>query len=143
VPLVPEYHGPRFTIVKEGKRYATPLLMVVAVVEASDIMFAVDSIPAVFAVTRDPFIVYTSNIFAILGLRALYFVLARVIGTLRFLKIGLSCVLTFVGGKMLLSDVIDLPVWISLCVVVALIGGSALASVLIPKRSDDDAARTP
>src|SRR3954454_18552110 len=74
VPSVPEYHGPRFTIVKEGKRFATPLLMVVTVVEASDIMFAVDSIPAVFAVTRDPFIVYTSNIFAILGLRALYFV---------------------------------------------------------------------
>jgi tellurite resistance protein TerC len=140
VPSVPEYHGPAFTIVKEGKRFATPLLMVVAVIEASDIMFAVDSIPAVFAVTRDPFIVYTSNIFAILGLRALYFVLARVLGTLRYLKVGLSFVLVFVGAKMLLSDVYELPVWVSLGVVVVLIGGSALASVLVPHHKRGDAA---
>jgi tellurite resistance protein TerC len=134
VPSVPEYHGPAFTVVQAGKRYATPLLMVVVVIEASDIMFAVDSIPAVFAVTRDPFIVYTSNIFAILGLRALYFVLARVIGQLRFLKVGLSCVLVFVGAKMLVSEVYEMPIWISLGVVVGLIGGSALASVLVPRR---------
>jgi tellurite resistance protein TerC len=130
VPSVPEYHGPRFSIVKEGKRFATPLLMVVTVVEASDIMFAVDSIPAVFAVTRDPFIVYTSNIFAILGLRALYFVLADVIGRLHYLKIGLAFVLVFVGAKMLLGDVVKVPVWVSLCVVAGVLGASALASLL-------------
>ena len=130
VPSVPDYHGPRFTIVEAGKRFATPLLMVVVVVEASDIMFAVDSIPAVFAVTRDPFIVYSSNIFAILGLRALYFVLADVIGRLHYLKVGLAFVLVFVGGKMLLGDVVHVPVWLSLSVVAGLLAGSALASLL-------------
>ncbi len=81
VPSVPEYHGQRFTVVKDGRRYATPLLLVLLAIEATDLVFAVDSIPAIFAVTQDPFIVYTSNIFAILGLRSMYFLLAGVIGS--------------------------------------------------------------
>ena len=107
VPSVSDYRGARFSVIENGKRYATPLLLVVAVVEATDIVFAVDSIPAVFAVTRDPFIVYSSNIFAILGLRALYFVLADVIGRFAYLKFGLALVLVFVGAKMLLGDVFE------------------------------------
>jgi tellurite resistance protein TerC len=133
VPSVADYRGARFSVIEQGRRYATPLLLVVAVVEATDIVFAVDSIPAVFAVTRDPFIVYTSNIFAILGLRALYFVLADVIGRFAYLKFGLALVLVFVGAKMLLGDVYELPVAISLGVVALLLLGSAFASWLAPR----------
>jgi tellurite resistance protein TerC len=132
VPSVPDYRGPRFSVVENGKRYATPLLLVVAVVEATDIVFAVDSIPAVFAVTRDPFIVYSSNIFAILGLRALYFVLADVIGRFQYLKYGLALVLVFVGAKMALSDVLEVPIAISLGVVALLLLGSGVLSWLLP-----------
>src|SRR5262245_51296186 len=110
VPTVHEYHGTRFTVVKEGKRYATPLLAALVVVEATDLVFAVDSIPAIFAVTSDPFIVYTSNIFAILGLRALYFLLAGVMEKFHYLKLGLSLVLCFVGAKMLLLDFYKIPI---------------------------------
>ena len=99
--MVPEFHGGNFVILQGGRRFATPLLLVLVVVEATDLVFAVDSIPAIFAVTLDPFIVYTSNIFAILGLRALYFLLSGVIDKFRYLKIGLGGVLCFVGIKML------------------------------------------
>jgi tellurite resistance protein TerC len=133
VPTVSDYRGSRFTIVEHGKRYATPLLLVVTVVEVTDIIFAVDSIPAVFAVTRDPFIVYTSNIFAILGLRALYFVLADVIGRFHYLKYGLALVLVFVGGKMALSDVVEIPVAVSLGIVALLLIGSGVLSWLMPR----------
>ena len=132
VPLVPQYHGSKFLIIQNGKRYATPLLLVLVVVEATDLVFAVDSIPAIFGVTLDPFIVYTSNIFAILGLRALYFLLAGVIDKFRYLKIGLGGVLIFVGMKMLISDLYDLSIGISLTVVSVLIGGSIILSLLHP-----------
>jgi tellurite resistance protein TerC len=132
VPSVSEYQGPRFTVIQAGRRYATPLLLVLVAVEATDIVFAVDSIPAIFAITPDPFIVYTSNVFAMLGLRALYFALAGVMGKFRYLKVGLSLVLVFVGAKMLLADLYKVPIGISLAVVAVLIGGSVLASLLRP-----------
>jgi len=132
VPAVSTYRGSRFTVVENGRRCATPLLLVLVAVEVSDIAFAVDSIPAVFGVTRDPFIVYTSNIFAILGLRALYFVLAGVLGTFRYLNTGLALVLAFVGGKMMLAGIYEVPIGTSLAVIAALLGGSVLVSLLRP-----------
>lgn len=107
--------------------------MVLVVVEATDIVFAVDSIPAIFAVTADPFIVYTSNIFAILGLRALYFALAAMIGRFHYLKVGLGLVLTFVGTKMVIADLYKFPIVVSLTVVVALLAASVVASLLRPQ----------
>jgi tellurite resistance protein TerC len=129
-PSISEYRGPRFTVVEAGKRYATPLLLVLVAVEATDLVFAVDSIPAIFAITSDPFIVYTSNIFAILGLRALYFVLAGAMGRFQYLPVGLALVLVFVGAKMMLTDVYKAPITVSLGVVAALLAGSVLASHL-------------
>ena len=132
IPSVGDYRGPRFTVVENGKRFATPLLLVLVAIEATDIVFAVDSIPAVFAVTRDPFIVYTSNIFAILGLRALYFVLAGVMGRFHYLKVGLALVLVFVGGKMTLTDIYRVPIAVSLVVIALLLAGSVVLSLLRP-----------
>jgi tellurite resistance protein TerC len=132
IPAVSEYHGQRFTIVKDGRRFATPLLLVLVAVEITDLVFAVDSIPAIFAITRDPFIVFTSNIFAILGLRAMYFLLADVVTRFHYLKVGLALVLTFVGTKMLIMDVYKIPIGVSLGVVAALLVGSVLVSLLRP-----------
>ncbi len=132
VPSVDHYESGRFILAEGGKRYATPLLLVLVAIEATDIAFAVDSIPAIFAITVDPFIVFTSNIFAILGLRALYFALAGVMGKFHYLKVGLSLVLVFVGAKMLLAGIYKLPIWISLCVITVLLGGSIVASLLRP-----------
>lgn len=132
VPAVSEYHGQRFTIVQNGRRYATPLLLVLVAIEITDLVFAVDSIPAIFAITRDPFIVFTSNIFAILGLRAMYFLLADVVTRFRYLKIGLALVLTFVGTKMLIMDLYKIPIGVSLGVVAGLLALSVLASLLRP-----------
>ena len=115
-----------------GRLYATPLLLVLAVVEATDIVFAIDSIPAIFAVTTDPFIVYTSNIFAILGLRALFFLLAGFIERFHYLKVGLALVLMFVGMKMIGSEVYTIPIGLSLAVVAGLIGGSVVFSLRRP-----------
>jgi tellurite resistance protein TerC len=137
VPTLPDAYGGRFTIKLDGKRYATSLLPVLVVVEVTDLMFAVDSIPAIFAVTKDPFIVYTSNIFAILGLRALYFLLAHAMGKFHYLKFGLGFVLSFVGVKMVLAEWVEIPIEISLAVVVALLAGSILASVVSPPRPDN------
>ncbi|MGN6183804.1 MAG: TerC family protein [Thermoanaerobaculia bacterium] len=134
LPAVPEYHGKHFAIRQGGKWFATPLLLVLIAIEATDVVFAVDSIPAIFAITTDPFIVYTSNIFAILGLRALYFLLAGVIDKFHLLKYGLAAVLLFVGGKMVLADVYKLPIVMSLVVIALLLGGSVVASLLFPKR---------
>jgi tellurite resistance protein TerC len=131
VPSVSDYHGQRFTVVEDGKRKATPLLLVLAAIEASDLVFAVDSIPAVFAVTSDPFIVYTSNVFAILGLRAMYFLLADVVTRFHYLKAGLALVLVFVGTKMLIADFYEVSIGASLAVVAALIIGSAVLSLLV------------
>jgi tellurite resistance protein TerC len=130
VPSVGDYRGGHFTVIEAGKRYATPLLLVLVAIEATDIVFAVDSIPAIFAVTTDPFIVYTSNIFAILGLRALYFALAGMMGKFHYLKVGLSLVLIFVGAKMLLAGIYKIPILVSLAVIVSLLAGSIVASLL-------------
>ena len=132
IPAVGDYRGSRFTVIENGRRYATPLLLVLVAIEATDIVFAVDSIPAVFAVTRDPFIVYTSNIFAILGLRALYFVLAGVMGKFHYLKVGLALVLVFVGGKMTMTDIYRVPIAVSLVVIALLLAGSVVLSLLRP-----------
>jgi tellurite resistance protein TerC len=135
-PVTDVYHGQKFFIREEiggrMRRVATPLLIVLAAIETTDLVFALDSIPAIFAITRDPFIVYTSNVCAILGLRALYFLLAGVIHTFRWLKMGLSAVLVFVGVKMLLEEVVHVPVGISLGVIGGLILVSMIASLLWP-----------
>ncbi len=133
VPAVETYHGPAFTVVLNGRRYATPLLLVLVAVELTDLVFAVDSVPAIFAVTKDPFLVFTSNIFAILGLRSLYFLLAGVVDRFHLLKVGLSLVLVFVGAKMLAVDVLKVPTAWSLGVIGLLVGGSVAASLLWPK----------
>ncbi|OGT94727.1 MAG: hypothetical protein A3I79_05390 [Gemmatimonadetes bacterium RIFCSPLOWO2_02_FULL_71_11] len=130
VPAVPEYHGEKFTVVRAGRRYATPLLLVLVAIEITDLVFAVDSIPAIFAVTRDPFIVFTSNIFAILGLRALYFLLAGAIRRLAYLHVGLALVLVFVGTKMLILDVYKIPTPVSLAVVAGLIAVAVTYSLV-------------
>jgi tellurite resistance protein TerC len=130
----PEYHGKSFWIIREGKRYATPLMLVLIAIEATDLVFAIDSIPAIFAITTDPFIVYTSNIFAILGLRALYFLLARVIDKFHLLKVGLAFVLMFVGVKMVIAEWVKIPVIVSLIVIATILGGSVVGSLLWPKR---------
>ena len=140
VPAVSDYRGPRFIVKESGRWLATPLLAVLVAIEATDIVFALDSIPAIFAITSDPFIVFTSNIFAILGLRALYFLLAGMLGAFRYLKVGLGLVLAFVGAKMLSEHWIEVPIWVSLTVIAALLGLSVLASVLIPDRSKQEAA---
>ena len=128
------YHGERFTVVKDGVRWFTPLFLVLLLVEASDLVFAVDSIPAIFAITTDPFIVFTSNIFAILGLRALYFLLADVAGRFHLLKYGLAMVLTFIGTKMLIAPWYHVPVAASLAIVAVLIGASVIASLLATRQ---------
>ena len=134
VPSVPEYNGQSFSVVRDGKRYATPLLAVLVAVEATDLVFAVDSIPAVFAVTKDPFIVYTSNIFAILGLRAMYFLLAGVMDKFRYLKVGLATVLVFVGIKMTIADLYKIPVGVSLSVVGAILAVAIVSSLITSGR---------
>jgi tellurite resistance protein TerC len=132
VPSVNHYEDGRFTVVEAGKRYATPLLLVLVAIELTDIIFAIDSVPAVLAVTTDPFIVFTSNIFAILGLRALYFALAAMMSKLHYLKVGLSFVLVFVGAKMLLASVFTIPILVSLGVIAFLLAGAVVASLLRP-----------
>jgi tellurite resistance protein TerC len=126
VPVSKKYHGQNFFVKHENKRQATLLMIVLIVIETTDVIFAVDSIPAIFAVTQDPFIVYTSNVFAILGLRALYFLLAGVMQMFTYLKVGLSFVLCFVGVKMMLVDLYKIPIGASLSV----IGGALLLSIL-------------
>jgi tellurite resistance protein TerC len=145
MPAVSEYDGQRFTVIRNGRRYATPLLAVLVAVEATDLVFAVDSIPAVFAVTKDPFIVYTSNVFAILGLRAMYFLLAGVMDRFRYLKIGLAGVLVFVGAKMTVANVLKIPVGVSLGVVGAILSISIAASLLASRgeRTRNGGRRTP
>ena len=136
VPIVRHFGDGDFIVKHRGRWYATALLPVLLVVEATDVVFAVDSIPAIFAVTRDPFIVFSSNIFAILGLRALYFVLKTMMDAFRFLKVGLGLVLVFVGGKMCAERWLEIPAEISLLVVVALLGISVAASLLWPGKTD-------
>ncbi len=133
-PVTPDFEGPKFFSRMNGKRAITPLFLVLLLVESTDLLFAVDSIPAVFAVTREPFLVYTSNVFAILGLRSLYFVLAPLLGMFRFLKISLVFVLAFVGVKMLLAHHHPVPVTISLPTIGGILAVGVLASIIAPDR---------
>lgn len=129
IPMTDEYNKEKFFLIKEGKRFATPLFVVLLLVETTDLIFAVDSIPAIFAITSDPFIVFTSNAFAILGLRSLYFALAGVIYKFYYLKAGLSVILVFVGIKMMLIDIYKIPIGVSLGFVALVILIAVLASV--------------
>ena len=129
IPITPSYHGQKFTIRESGRIVATPLLLVLLLVEVSDLVFAVDSIPAIFAITDDPFIVYTSNVFAILGLRSMYFLLGDIMHRFVYLKYGLSVVLVFIGLKMLLVDLFHIPTFVSLIVIALAIGTSILFSL--------------
>ncbi|MFL6236289.1 MAG: TerC family protein [Thermoanaerobaculia bacterium] len=138
VPLVGSYHGKRFLIRDGGRVLATPLLLVLVVIEATDVIFAVDSIPAVFGVTRNTFIIFTSNIFAILGLRALYFLLAGLMVKFRYLGYGVGLVLVFVGSKMLGHEVVDIPPELSLGIVLGVLALSILASLLRPAAPDPE-----
>lgn len=133
LPFTKEFHGERFVIKQGGRRRFTPLFLALIAVEATDIMFAVDSIPAVLAISSDPFVVYTSNIFAILGLRALYFVLLGALQKLRFLRPALALILVLVGIKMMLMDFYHLPTWVSLAVVGLLLTGATALSLAFPK----------
>lgn len=133
--MTDEYHGEAFFVVKNGLRYATPMFVVLVFVELSDVVFAVDSIPAIFAVTMDPFIVLTSNIFAILGLRAMFFLLADVADRFHLLRYGLAIVLSFIGMKLLLLKVYHIPVAVSLGVVFSVITASVIASLMFPKKA--------
>lgn len=128
------HHGEKFSVMKDGVRYFTPLFLVLIMIEVTDLVFAVDSIPAIFAITTDPFIVFTSNIFAIMGLRALYFLLADVADRFHLLKYGLAMVLTFIGAKMLIAPWYHVPVQASLAVVAVLIGSSVIASLIVTRK---------
>jgi tellurite resistance protein TerC len=129
MPVTDNYEGDKFFIRRAGKLIATPLFLVLLLVESTDLIFAVDSIPAIFAVTEDPFIVYTSNVFAILGLRSLYFLLAGVVDKFYYLKLGLSVVLVFVGIKMVMVDLYKIPVGLSLGVIASILAISVIASL--------------
>jgi tellurite resistance protein TerC len=131
-----EYQGTSFFVRLGGKLFATPLFVVLLVVEITDVTLAVDSIPAVFGITRDPFIVYTSNVFAILGLRAMYFLLAGILGRLRFLTAGLAFVLTFIGAKMIVEPWIHVSVKVSLAVVAGMLLAALAASLLFPPKPE-------
>jgi tellurite resistance protein TerC len=133
LPTTSELHGGRFTVRQGGRMLATPLFAALIAMEAADLVFSLDSIPAVYAVTNDSFIVFTSNIFAMLGLRSLYFLLAGVIERFAYLKIGLSLVLIFVGAKMLASDIVHVPTVASLAVIVGILAVSIVVSLLRPK----------
>ena len=135
LPITEEDHGQRFLVKKDGKWYVTVLFLVLLIIETTDLLFALDSIPAVFAVTRSPFIIYTSNVFAILGLRALYFVLAGIMDMFRFLKYGLALVLVFVGLKMLLAHTrFEVPITASLAIIATILLVSVFASVAASRR---------
>lgn len=134
MPLKTDYHGENFFVVENAKRYATPLFAAVLVIEMSDLIFAVDSIPAVLSITQDTFLVYSSNIFAIIGLRSLYFLLSGMAGKFPYLKYGISVILFFVGVKMLISHHFKIPVVASLGVIVGILALSILASKFFPPK---------
>jgi tellurite resistance protein TerC len=139
VRVAPAYEGASFFKRINGVRFATPLIIVLVAIETMDIMFATDSVPAVLAVTLDPLIVYSSNIFAILGLRALFFALAGLFYLFRYLSTGICIVLAFVGVKMILGDIFPIPVLVSLGVVVAILIGSVILSIVLPKKEAEEA----
>lgn len=133
LPMTTRYHGDRLTAHEGGRRVATPMLAALAMVATFDVVFAVDSIPAIFAVTREVFIVYAANAFSLLGLAALYFVLAGMIGRFRYLNLGLATVLAFVGVKMVLSDLYKVPIYLSLAVIVVTLAVAVVASLRHPR----------
>jgi tellurite resistance protein TerC len=137
VPVTDDYQSSKFFVKQRGRYFATPLFIVLLVVETTDVIFAVDSIPAILAITLDPFIVYTSNVFAILGLRALYFALAGVMRLFHHLHYGLSAILVFVGAKMLLADFYKIPVGVALGVIAGVLIISVIASMAFPRKEAD------
>ncbi len=142
-----DYHGEHFFVKLDGLRYVTPMFVVLLVVESNDLVFAIDSIPAIFAITQDPFLVFTSNVFAILGLRSLYFVMAAMIAKFRYLQISLSVILGYVGVKLLCLDVIhhyhlnDIVTWLSLGVIVVAMIAGIVASIAVNRREHDETIR--
>jgi tellurite resistance protein TerC len=142
IPVTKNFEEHHFFVRREGRWMATPLFVVLVLVETSDVLFAVDSIPAIFAITLDPFIVYTSNVFAILGLRALYFLLAGIMPMFRYLHVGLGVILTYVGVKMLLTEVMKIHALVSLGVIAAVLGVSLGVSVWASRRDERQAERT-
>ena len=142
MPVTETFEADNFFIRRAGTLMATPLFLILLIVESTDLVFAVDSIPAIFAVTQEPFIVYTSNVFAILGLRALYFLLANVMDKFQYLKLGLSAVLTFIGVKMVIVDLYHIPVGASLLVVAGILTISILASLWKGRRTTSDLTPT-
>lgn len=138
LPFTDGFRGERFSVVENGVRLFTPLFLVLLLIEVSDLVFAVDSIPAIFAVTTDPFIVFTSNIFAIMGLRALYFLLADMVGRFHLLKYGLAFVLMFVGGKMLAAYWVHIPAQVSLLVIGIVLVSSVIASLIATRPIKED-----
>ena len=134
MPVTSGYHGPKFTALVAGRRMLTPLALVLVVIETMDLVFAVDSIPAVLAITRDTFIVYTSNICAILGLRSLYFLLANLMTRFVYLRIGVAIILCFVGLKMLAEHWVELPSWLSLLIILAILAVTTTASLLTSRK---------
>jgi tellurite resistance protein TerC len=137
LPISSEYDGQRFFIRRAGVLTATPLFVVLVVVETTDLIFAIDSIPAIFAVTEDPFLVYTSNVCAILGLRSMYFLLAGVVDKFHYLTIGLSVILVWVGSKMLLTDVYKVPIPVSLGVIAIILAVAVAASLMFPRKEHE------
>jgi tellurite resistance protein TerC len=136
LPVTDNYHGKKFFFRGEGGLFVTPLFIVLLVVETTDILFATDSIPAILAISRDPFIVYTSNVFAILGLRSLFFALSGLMKLFHYLNYGLAVVLMFIGAKMLASFRYELPTWAALTVIAIVLGLSVLASVVFPQKEE-------
>ena len=141
LPVTDKYEGQHFFVRRQGQLFATPLFIVLVSIESTDLVFAIDSIPAIFAVTDDPFIVYTSNVFAILGLRALYFLIAGVLDLFVYLRLGLGVVLGFVGVKMLLVDVYPIPIGLSLGVIAFVLTATIVASLLFPPIESEDPAQ--
>lgn len=142
MPVTETFEKDKFFVRRAGTLMATPLFLILLIVESTDLVFAVDSIPAIFAVTQEPFIVYTSNVFAILGLRALYFLLANVMDKFEYLKLGLSAVLTFIGVKMVIMDFYHIPVGVSLTVVASILTISILASLWKARNSSNELSVT-
>ncbi len=141
-PITDGYRGKDFFTLENGKRYATPLMLVLVLVEATDLIFAIDSIPAIFGITRDPFIVFTSNIFAVMGLRSLFFLLAHVVTKFHLLKYGLAIILTFVGVKMIIEPWVHIPILVSLGVVVGVLAISIAASLIWPDAKQASEGKT-
>jgi tellurite resistance protein TerC len=138
VPTTDGYRGQRFIVVEHGRRLATPLLAVLLVVESSDILFAIDSVPAIFSVTTDTFLVFSSNAFAILGLRSLYFLLAGAVDKFRYLKPGLAALLIFAGLKILLADIVPIPIPLSLAIIIAILATAIGASLIADRRANGE-----